>query len=236
MVKSNSIPSGKPGAYQRWEMDSLDAPNSISKEQQSKSSNNSAQGTQHSKIEAQAEAEIAVIFEQARKEGYAAGYQEGSGAGYTEGRKTSEAAVKAEVVRIQSVLSKLDQDLQKMDQQVADDLLALSIVLAKKMITQALKIKPELIIPIVQEAIRSLPAAMHHPRLYLHPDDANIVHAHLDSQLAQDNWSIREDERLSKGGCRIEANGSEIDATLEVRWHRVLSAMGQKDDWIEKND
>ena len=140
------------------------------------------------------------------------------------------------MVHLQALLSNLSQDLHKIDQQVADDLLDLAIALTKKMVTQALKLKPELIIPIVQEAIRNLPNVMQHPRLYLHPDDAKIVHLHLDDQLAQDNWSIRADEQLSRGGCRIEAGGSEIDASPEVRWQRVLSAIGQNDSWFEKND
>ena len=140
------------------------------------------------------------------------------------------------MVQLQTLLSNLVQDLHKIDQHVADDLLDLVIVLTKKMVTQALKLKPELIVPIVQEAIRNLPNVMQHPRLYLHPDDAKIVHLHLDDQLTQDNWSIREDAQLARGGCRIEANGSEIDASLEIRWQRILSAIGQNDSWFEKRD
>ena len=105
------------------------------------------------------------------------------------------------------------------------------------MVTQALKLKPELIVPIVQKAIRNLPnMTMQHPRLYLHPDDAKIVHHYLDEQLTQDNWSIREDEQLSRGGCHIETNNSEMNASLEVRWQRILSAIGQQDTWLENKD
>ena len=104
------------------------------------------------------------------------------------------------------------------------------------MITQALIIKPELIIPIVQEAIRNLPNTKQHPRLYLHPEDAKLVHLHLEKPLAQDSWSIREDERLSRGGCRIESSGSEIDGSIEVRWHKILATIGRDDSWLEKKD
>ena len=235
MVKGDAISNGKENAYRRWEMDPLDEFGPIFNEQQGKPDGN-AQSDQSKKIELPTEAQITAIFEQAKKEGFAAGHQEGNAAGYAEGRKAAETAVRTEVSRIQTVLSNLDHDLQQLDQLIADDVLALSIELAKKMISQALKIQPELIVPIVQDAIRHLPNAMQHPRLYLHPDDAHIVHAHMDMHLGQEGWSIREDEQLTRGGCRIEANGSEVDATLEVRWHRILTAIGQNAEWLEKND
>jgi len=235
MITSNFIPKEKLDAYQRWEMDSLETPNLTKKDQEAETEN-STQVNEQDKAVLPTEEEIATIFQHAKEEGYAAGYQEGSTTGYTEGRKTAEVEVKMEVAHIQTLLSNLDQDLHKIDQQVADDLLNLAIALTKKMVTQALKLKPELIMPIVQEAIRNLPNAMQHPRLYLHPDDAKLIHLHLNDQLAQDNWSIREDEQLSRGGCRIEASGSEIDGSPEVRWQRVLSIIGRNDNWLEKKD
>ena len=235
MITSNFIPKEKLDAYQRWEMDSLETPNLTKKDQEAETEN-STQVNEQDKAVLPTEEEIATIFQQAKEEGYAAGYQEGSTTGYTEGRKTAEVEVKMEVAHIQTLLSNLDQDLHKIDQQVADDLLNLAIALTKKMVSQALKLKPELIMPIVQEAIRNLPNAMQHPRLYLHPDDAKLIHLHLNDQLAQDNWSIREDEQLSRGGCRIEASGSEIDGSPEVRWQRVLSIIGRNDNWLEKKD
>lgn len=123
-----------------------------------------------------------------------------------------------------------------MDQQVADSLLDLSIALARKLVTEALKLNPKLIIPIVQEALRNLPHSMQNPRLYLNPEDAKLVAAHLNEQAEQDNWCIREDEQLSRGGCRIEADGSEINGSMEIRWHRALSAIGHDDKWLEMKD
>ncbi len=237
MITSNFIPKEELNAYQRWEMDSFETPDFTKKEQQA-GTQNSTQINRHeqNEITLPTNQEIAATFQHAKEEGYAAGYQKGNTTGYAEGKKAAEIEVKTEIAHLQALLSNLNQDLHKIDQHVADDLLDLAIALTKKMVTQALKLKPELIVPIVQEAIRNLPNVMQHPRLYLHPDDAKIVHLHLDDQLAQDNWSIREDEQLSRGGCRIKANGSEIDASPEVRWQRILSTIGQNDSWFEKRD
>lgn len=236
MMANNFIPKEKLHIYQRWEMDSLETPNLTKKDHQAGTQHSTQINTQNG-VAVRTEEEIAVIFRQAKEEGYAAGYQEGNAAGYAESRNIAEIEVRTEVAQFQALLSSLSRDLQNIDQQVADDLLALAIALTKKMVTQALKLKPELIIPIVQEAIRNLPnITMQHPRLYLHPNDAKIVHHYLDEQLKQDNWSIREDEQLSRGGCRIETNSSEMNACLEVRWQRILSAIGQQDTWLENKD
>lgn len=236
MITSNFIPKEELNAYQRWEMDSFETLDFPKKEHPAATQDN----TQLNEREQNGntlptDQEIAAIFQHAKEEGYAAGYQEGNTSGYAEGKKAADIEGKTAIVHLQALLGNLNQDLREIDQHVANDLLDLAIALTKKMVTQALKLKPELIVPIVQEAIRNLPNIMQQPRLYLHPDDAKIVHLHLNDQLAQDNWSIREDAQLARGGCRIEANGSEIDASLEVRWQRILSTIGQHDNWLERD-
>lgn len=235
MIASNSSSKEKLNAYQRWEMNSFET-SDLARETQEAGAEASLQVDEQPQVSLPAEEEIAAIFQRAKEDGYAAGLREGNAAGYAEGRQIAEIEVKAEVARVQALVFKLDQDLHEMDQQVADSLLELSIALAQKMVAQALKLKPELIIPIVQEAIRNLSNAMQHPRLFLHPEDAKLVLVHLNDQLEQDNLCIREDEQISRGGCRIEASGSEINGSLEVRWQRVLSAIGQNDGWLEKKD
>ncbi len=233
MTTNSFIPREKLTSYQRWKMDSLETSDLIQKKHSTKGQSDAQVNKQ---ITLPTDAEIAAIFQNARKDGYAAGFQEGTEKGYTEGKKVAEAEIKNEATHLQTLLSHLNQDLQRLDQEVADELLSLAIALSKKMIGRALIIKPEFILPIVQDAIKNLPCVLQQPRLYLHPDDAKIIRSHMENQLAQDNWSIREDEQLLPGGCRIEVNGSEIDASLEVRWQKILSALGQNADWLEKND
>ena len=235
MMASNFVPKEKLSAYQRWEMDSFETPDAPQETQEAEAES-SVQPDDQQQVSLPGEEEVAAVFQGAKDEGYAAGLQEGHAAGYAEGRAIAETEVKAEVARIQALLFKLDQDLQQMDQQVAASLLELAIALTKKMVTEALKLQPELIVPIVQEAIRSLPHVTQHPRLFLHPEDAKLVLAHLSEQLEQDHWSVREDEQLSRGGCRIEAGGSEVNGSVEVRWQRVLSTIGRTDGWLDKAD
>lgn len=188
------------------------------------------------------EKEIADLFQQAREdgrkqghdEGFGKGYQEGYSKGHQEGRQRGESEIEEELAHIRRVFGNLDDQLHELDQQVAQNLLTLAIDLAKKMTKQAIAMRPESILPVVQDAVRQLPGMMQPRRLVLHPDDAGIVRQYLSEQLLQDNWEIFEDDQITQNGCRIEAGGSEIDASVETRWRRILAAIGQKNDWIEK--
>ncbi|MGZ0019700.1 flagellar assembly protein FliH [Nitrosomonas sp. wSCUT-2] len=234
MITSDFIPKDKQNGYQRWELDSLETPEFQEKDQDHETENPIEE--ELNKVVPPTEEEIAAVFQHAKEEGYEAGLQEGKSAGYKEGREIAETEVKAEIARLQMLLSKLDHDLHEIDQQVANDLLDLAIALAKKVVAQALELNPKLIIPVVQEAIRNLPNVMNHPRLFLHPDDAALINAHLSDRMEQDNWQVREDPQIVRGGCRIEAGGSEINATLETRWHRALAAIGQNSDWFDGSE
>jgi flagellar assembly protein FliH len=162
-------------------------------------------------------AQIERIHEQAREEGY----QEGKNLALTETQ------------RLHSLVENLDRELQQFDQQVAEDLLTLSLDVARRMLGQALKIRPELVLTVVQEAIGCMPHFNQHAHLVLHPEDATLVRSHLGEQLSHSGWKILEDGRIERGGCRVETAGSEIDATMPSRWQRVLAAIGQEGNWLE---
>lgn len=188
------------------------------------------------------EEEIAAILQQARvdgqkqghDEGLSKGYQEGYNKGYQEGRQEGESEIKTELAHVNRVFEHLGDQLHTLDQQVAQNLLTLAIDLAKKITMQAIVLRPELILSVVQDAVRQLPGIMQHIRLFLHPDDARIVRQYLSEQILQGNWEVYEDDQIVQSGCRIEAGGSEVDASVETRWRRVLDAIGQQNDWIEK--
>ncbi len=202
-------------AYQRWELDSFDnaAPDKT-RETDKNPATILPTTEQIERIRQQAQAE-------GRAEGHAAGYQMGR----------NEAQV--EVQRLQMLLGSLEQELQQFDQQVAQDLLALSLDVAKQMLCQALKIHPELVLEVVQEAMRCLPHFNQHAHMILHPDDAVLVRSYLGDQLSNSGWKVFEDTRIEHGGCQLETSGSQVDATLPSRWQNVLAAIGQEGNWLE---
>ncbi|MDH5481064.1 MAG: flagellar assembly protein FliH [Nitrosomonas sp.] len=238
MDTTNFVSKEKLDAYQRWELDSFDSPDKAKASKTNKTTNGKQDSDNSENVPY--DNETTLIHQQAKAnghaEGYKAGHAEGYKAGYETGRKESEAEIKAEVLQIQTLLSDLNQNLRLIDQEIAEELLTLSLDLTKTMFSRALKTQPELILPIVQEAIRSIPNAIKNPRLLLHPDDAKVVREHMGEQLSLDDWEIRENEEIVKGGCRIEMNGCSVDASSETRWRKILSTIGKEDNWLEIKD
>ena len=152
-------------------------------------------------------------------------HDEGFRSGYAEGMQKAA----QESQRLAGVIDALSKQV---DEQVAQELLALSLDIARQMLHQALKVNPELLLGVVQEAIGTLPHFNQGAHLVLHPDDAVLVRERMGEQLTHSGWKIFEDARIERGGARIETANSQIDASLESRWNRVVAALGQDTKWL----
>lgn len=218
-MSSNVIPKEQLTAYQRWEMASFgdDRP--------------SQQNTvaQQQAAQQRAAEEAARMLEEARQQGYAEGFNQGHAEGVQAGR--IEAA--RETTQIRQVAAAFSAELTQVNDAVADDMLNLSLDLAKALLKTALRVKPELVLPIVSEAIRYLPSVQQPALLVLHPQDAAIVRSHMMDELEKAGWRITEDLQIERGGCRVETASNQIDATLPIRWQRIADALGKQTDWLE---
>ena len=206
-MSSNIIPKEQLSAYQRWELNSLDG-------------SAEAAGAENA-VALPTAAEIENVHQQAHREGFAAGYQEGKG-------KADD-----ELARLVRLMSALDGALIRFDEELAQSLLSLALGIAKQMLREALKVRPELVLPVVREAVNSLPQAGQHPHLKLHPDDAALVRSLMEDELNHFHWKLVEDSHVKRGGCRVETVNSEVDATLEIRWERILASLGREGAWLE---
>ncbi len=213
------IPKEQLTAYQRWELAAFDEAGEAPATATAAAA--TAEVETAEALQLPTAEEIERIHSEAHESGYAAGYEEGL------------AAAKQEAERLVRIVDNLQQQLQSVDQGVAEELLAVAVEIASQVLRQSLKVRPELILPVVREAVASM--AMHHghPCLYLNPDDAALVRAQLGEHLTHNGWRLIEDNVIERGGCRIESGASEVDATLATRWKRVLESIGANAEWLE---
>src|SRR5262245_58737146 len=104
-------------------------------------------------------AELEALHQQAHDEGYLAGL----GQAQMEGQKLSSRA------------SDFSQAIAGIETNLAEDILHLALDLAKQMLQEALAVKPELLLPIVREAIGALAGSRQNPVLMLNPRDVELV-------------------------------------------------------------
>lgn len=216
-MSSTRIPKEQLSAYQRWEMASF---------------GDERPGQQQAAAEEAAKQNAELLAkqrEEARLQGYAEGFEQGRLAGLEAGRV--EAAREAE--QLAQVAAAFGSEVGRANELIADDMLNLALDLSKAMLKTALKVRPELVLPVVSEAIRYLPSVQQPALLALHPQDAELVRNYIADELATSGWRVTEDSNMERGGCRIETASNQIDASMQVRWQRIAEALGNKTDWLE---
>jgi flagellar assembly protein FliH len=174
-------------------------------------------------------AEIEEIQQQARTEGYAEGYEEGKRAGFDSAHAEGQAEIRVEAEHLATAAKRLEQAIDGLNTTVADELLALALELAREVTRKELALRPEIVLDVVREALSHLPHQ--HAAIYLHPDDASLLRSYAGDQLSHAGHRIHEDAKLSRGDCLLESGGTQLDATVAMRWHRVVENLGLDNAW-----
>jgi flagellar assembly protein FliH len=169
--------------------------------------------------------------EQAQSEGHRAGYAAGLAEGLAAGQALAEAAGREEALHLATTLENLEQCITDLNQTVADDLLALSMEIARQMVRHTVAAKPDVVLAVIREALDQMPLL--HAAIRLNPEDASLVRLRAGDQLTHAGHRIHEDPKLKRGDVIIEAGGSHLDASLASRWRRVVEALGQDAPWID---
>lgn len=221
---SGIIPKEHGAGFQRWEIGSFDRPPAArpSPPQQSAEAPVPASEQSTHDFKLPTAEDIERMHEEARATGYQAGLEEG--------RRAAELAcleaAKEETQRFKMLTDNLQSAIDQVDQQVADELLELATEIARQVICGSIALKSDLLLPIIREAIAALPLHSAQLALRLNPLDAAQVRAQMGEQFSQTGTHIIEDAEISLGGCLVRAGPSEVDATIETRWRRVLEAIG----------
>ncbi|PIF11896.1 flagellar assembly protein FliH [Janthinobacterium sp. 13] len=251
---SSLIPKEQQTAYQRWEMTSFgdERPSVVAARKLLEPDPEpeidpeaDPYGELHQEelappLEYPTQEELDAIREEARAtafdEGRAAGYAEGHAAGHADGHAQSYAEGKAasavELAHLQTIAVDFGTAVHQADELIANDVMELALQLAKGMLKTALPVRPELMLPMVREAIEYLPVLQQPALLMLNPDDAQVVRDGIGDELDKGGWRVIEDPSVERGGCKIDTASNQIDAQTSTRWHRLTHALGKDLDWL----
>jgi flagellar assembly protein FliH len=157
-------------------------------------------------------------------------------AGYAAGLARAEAELQprlaqlnTQLERFTSLLNQLADPLRLLDAEMERALLALALAIGSQLARRTLRHEPTQIISIVRECLRQLPLASRDVRVRLHPEDAAVVRAQLAPPGGEHAWALIDDATLTRGGCLIESEHSQLDARFESRLQAlVASALGDE--------
>jgi flagellar assembly protein FliH len=181
--------------------------------------------------------QLQAIYAQAEQEGQ----QEGRQAGYAAGYAAGAAAAFAERQALQQLLEHFNAPLDALDIRVEQSLLALALEIARQVIRHELRSQPELLLPLLREALRVVPVWSAQPSIRMHPDDLAMVER-LMPELREHGVVLRGDTDLERGGVLLTAHldgdtarpdrrwqgrdmdhaATQLDLRLETRWRETL--------------
>jgi flagellar assembly protein FliH len=202
MSAPNVIPKEETGTYERWEPNRFDGPG------------------RRGEVRLTTAEQVENIHHQARQEGFKAGMQE------------ARQRAAADLARMASIAAAFTRETEALDQALAQQILDLAQEIARRMLHAALSVKPELVLPVIQEAMRRLPALGESRYLHLNPQDAALAREHLAEAIESAGWKIAEDASIARGGCRATTSHGEADATLDSRWQAIAASLGRQGNWL----
>ena len=213
MATSPVIPKEQQSAYQRWELGVFDQPAGA-------------------KAPAKGAASSADLLKQMNAHAHSEGYNAGHREGLEAGRLEALAAAAPRTARLDQLLTTLDEDLQRVDRELAHEVVQLGLAVARKLVGAALNARPEIVQECVEEALRHVVQSSGPINVMVNPEDAAIVRAHLEVSSRAGAWVLREDSSIACGGCRVVTASGEVDATLGARWERITAALGEPVSWV----
>jgi flagellar assembly protein FliH len=213
-------------AYQRWEMASFgdERPSVAAQRQQAAAAPAPAEPA----IRLPTADELEAIREAARMEGL----EEGRAAGHAEGLAQGRALAAAELEHLKELAATFGQAVARADETIASDVLDLALHLSRAMLRTAFEVKPELVIPVVREAIEYLPVLQQPALLMLNPLDADIVRNAIGEELDKGAWRVVPDPSVGRGGCKVDTATNQIDAQAASRWQRLAHSLGKNLEWM----
>ncbi len=174
----------------------------------------------------------------AREDGYRKGYEEGLEQGRQEGRKTGieegrqealeegRRELQPRLTELNRLATSLTHALNEQDYHLEQALLNLVREVARQVIQRELTLDNSSLMPVIRQALRTLPPGPDNVRILVHPDDLPLLRQAIDE--GGENWRAVARNDVTRGGCRIETDHSVLDFTLEHRFRTVIEQVAQR--------
>lgn len=167
--------------------------------------------------------EVESIRQEAYNEGFAIGEKEGFHSTTLKVRQEADVALTAKLRALESLMLNLFDPIAEQDAQIEKSLVGLVQHVTRQVIQRELVMDSSQIEHVMREALKLLPLGVGNVRLYINPQDFELVKALRERH--EETWRIVEDESLLPGGCRVETEHSRIDATVETRISQIMAKL-----------
>lgn len=179
-----------------------------------------------------AEKQANEIKESAQKNGYDEGFEKGYYDGLAKAKSEIEQKFSSLITNLQSIVQSALEEKNKIINSTEDDIIELSVAIAKKIINNEISTNKESIISLVKEAIKKL-EDKEKITIYTHPSDLDLIKSHREEfkELVDtiDALHILPDELLEPGECRLESKSEIIDTDINYQLGEIKKKLRNKE-------
>jgi len=166
-------------------------------------------------------------FRTGTDEGKEEGFKEGVAQGVAQGTETGLLAGQAQIDEQlsiwQSLIERLHNPLEKLDDNVEYQLIRLATTLAEQIARCEVQTNPQIILQALKQAVEALPVSEQTLRILLHPEDLKFVqHAYSQEICLKRGWDLQGEPALARGDCQIQTQTSSVDYAFTTRIEQVL--------------
>lgn len=183
---------------------------------------------------------LEVERQKSHQAGYAAGMAQGRAQAGVELQKQMAAFMAGQAQdaakNFSALFSATQAQLDAAQQTMAQGVLELSCELARQVLRQELSVNPNVLLPVIREALEMLGAEHRSALVRLHPSDLEALQGLMATEFSGMALNLRADAALQPGGCVVEAAGMVVDASLKKRWQRAVATLGLDATWEDSSE
>jgi len=170
-----------------------------------------------------------------RQESHAQGFAQGQAHATLAAQQSMNAYIEQQgheaAQRFGSLFAAAQEQLAQSQQVVARGVLELACELARQVLLQELSVNPNVLQPVLREALDVLVADTKSAVVRLNPLDLEVLRGAMQVEFPDLALTLVADASLQPGGCVVAAAGTVVDASVPTRWRRVVAQLGLEIAW-----
>lgn len=160
-------------------------------------------------------------------EGLAQGLSEGTEQGHAEGYKEGQTFAKDEADHLKELNNNFSKSLLDIENEIGQNIVKLSVRIAEQVLHSSIKTHPEKILELIDDILHLNLDDSTVLQLYVNPQDHDLISKYIQNNPDTKLWRTIPDSSIMRGGCKAHTALGDIDATIETRWRRVISTLGE---------
>lgn len=178
--------------------------------------------------------------QQAHADGYAQGFEQGRAQTLMGAQKQISDYIAGQgretAQQFGALVESARAQLEAAEQMAGQAVLELACELARQVLRHEIASNPNVLLPVIREALGQLFSDSKAVQIKLHPLDLDVLQDVLHEEYPNLPLTLQPDGSLTRGGCLVESAGTVIDGRLEKRWARAIGRLGQNLSWEEGGD